>query len=65
MRINLDNFYIFTLKKEDINRGIARAMNVKEKDTDILQEVLPVIKEFVEEKDKYIKKYDEILKKES
>ncbi len=65
MRINLDNFYIFTLKKEDINKGIAKAMNVREEDADILQELLPVIKEFIEEKDKYIKKYDEILKKES
>ncbi len=64
MRINLDNFYIFTLKKEDINKGIAEAMNVKDEDTQILQEVLPVVKEFIEEKDKYIKKYDEILKKE-
>ncbi|WP_456400199.1 hypothetical protein [Persephonella sp.] len=65
MRINLDNFYIFTLKKEDISKGISKAMNVSEEDAEILREILPVIKDFITEKDKYIKKYDEILYKES
>ncbi|WP_457640781.1 hypothetical protein [Persephonella sp.] len=64
MRINLDNFYMYTIKKEGISKNVAKAMNIDEKDLDKFKEILFIIREFINEKEKYTKKYDQILQKE-
>ncbi|WP_029522617.1 hypothetical protein [Persephonella sp. KM09-Lau-8] len=57
IRINIDDFYSFLGKKASLSKEISTAMEVKEEDKKILTELSPVIKRFIENKNKYLKIY--------
>ncbi|WP_297455284.1 hypothetical protein [Persephonella sp.] len=57
IRINIDDFYSFLGKKASLSKEISTAMEVKEKDKKILSELSPIIKRFMEQKNKYLKIY--------
>ncbi|WP_155810701.1 hypothetical protein [Persephonella sp. IF05-L8] len=57
IRINIDDFYSFLGKKAILSKEISTAMEIKEEDKKILSELSPVIKRFIEQKNKYLKIY--------
>jgi len=61
IRINIDDFYIFLGRKESLSKEISTAMNIQDEDREIIGELSPVIKRFIEEKNRYLKKYNEIF----
>lgn len=58
IRINIDDFYIFLTKKELLSKEISTAMNIQDEDKIIIQELSPIIKRFIEEKNKHLKYYN-------
>ncbi|SNZ03625.1 hypothetical protein SAMN06265182_0427 [Persephonella hydrogeniphila] len=62
IRINIDDFYIFLGRKESLSKEISTAMNIQEQDKVILDELSPIIKRFIEEKNRYLQKYNKIFK---
>ena len=62
IRINIDDFYIFLGRKESLSKEISTAMNIQDEDKIILNELSPIIKRFIEEKNKYLQKYNKIFK---
>ncbi len=58
IRINIDDFYIFLTKKELLSKEISTAMNIQDEDKIIIQELSPIIKRFIEEKNKHFKYYN-------
>ncbi|MBK3331836.1 hypothetical protein GWK41_01990 [Persephonella atlantica] len=58
IRINIDDFYLFLGRKETLSKEISTAMNIQRKDQSMLKDISPIIKRFIEEKNKYIKMYN-------
>ncbi|WP_457638858.1 hypothetical protein [Persephonella sp.] len=62
IRVNIDDFYIFLSRKESLSKEISTAMNIQEQDKLILDELSPIIKRFIEEKNRQIKNYNKLFK---
>ncbi|MDQ7055185.1 MAG: hypothetical protein Q9M89_01210 [Persephonella sp.] len=58
VRINIDDFYLFLGRKKTLSKEISTAMNIQKEDQSILNEISPIIKRFVEEKNRYINIYN-------
>ncbi len=58
IRINIDDFYLFLTRKETLSKEISTAMNIQKQDEAILKEISPIIKRFIEEKNRYLKNYN-------
>ncbi|WP_293444481.1 hypothetical protein [Persephonella sp.] len=61
IRINIDDFNMFLRKKELLSKEISTAMNIKDEDRKIIQELSPIIKRFIEEKNKHLKYYNKVF----
>jgi len=61
MRINIDDFYLFLGRKATLSKEISTAMNIREEDKAMLDELSPIIKRFIEEKNKFLKAYNKLL----
>ncbi len=58
IRINIDDFYLFLARKETLSKEISTAMNIQKQDETILEEISPIIKRFIEEKNRHLKMYN-------
>lgn len=61
IRINIDDFYIFLGRKESLSKEISTAMNIHEEDQKMIGELSPIIKRFIEEKNRYLKEYNQMF----
>ncbi len=61
IRVNIDDFYIFLGRKESLSKEISTAMNIQDEDKIILEDLSPIIKRFIEEKNKYLKEYNKLF----